>query len=78
VTLPAPVLDALREHKARRAANRLALGESWTESGLVFTTGFGTPIEPRNLNRHWINTRTKLGLDHVRFHDLSGTRPSRS
>jgi hypothetical protein len=27
-------------------------GPAWVDSGLVFTTVHGTPIEPRNLNRH--------------------------
>jgi len=53
VPLPASCLDALREHKVRQAQERLAAGPSWVASGLVFTTGRGTPIEPRNLNRHW-------------------------
>ncbi|GGY18275.1 tyrosine-type recombinase/integrase [Streptomyces djakartensis] len=32
----------------------------------------GTPIEPRNLNRHFYPIRERLGLD-VRFHDLRHT-----
>ncbi|MFI6360645.1 tyrosine-type recombinase/integrase, partial [Streptomyces sp. NPDC050743] len=43
-------------------------GERWQETGLVFTTRRGTPIEPRNLNRHFYPIRERLGLD-VRFHD---------
>ncbi len=51
--LPPLAVDALREHRARQAAERLSAGPAWQDSGLVFTTAHGTPIEPRNLNRHW-------------------------
>lgn len=71
--LPGTCLDALREHKARQARERLAAGPSWAASGLVFTTRHGTPIEPRNLNRHWHATREAIGLSTVRFHDLRHT-----
>jgi integrase len=71
--LPAPVVTALREHKARQAADRLALGPDWIDTGLVFTTGRGTPIEPRNLTRHFYGVRDRAGLPGVRFHDLRHT-----
>ncbi len=44
-------LDALKKHKARQAAERLAAGEMWTDTGYVFTTTAGTPIDPANLRR---------------------------
>jgi integrase len=74
-TLPLPALavDALREHRVRQAAERLAAGRAWTDSGLVFTTTHGTPIEPRNLNRHWYGVRDRSGLPDVRLHDLRHT-----
>jgi integrase len=37
---------------------------------LVFTTGIGTPIEPRNLNRHFARLLERAGLRRIRFHDL--------
>jgi integrase len=73
IPLPALAVDALREHKARQAADRLAAGPGWRDSGLVFTTATGTGIEPRNLNRHWYSLRTRAGVPSVRFHDLRHT-----
>ena len=61
IPLPALAVDALREHRARQAAERLAAGPAWQDSGLVFTTAHGTPIEPRNLNRHWYGLRDRTG-----------------
>lgn len=74
-TLPLPpqVITALRAHRARQAKERLAAGSSWADNDLVFTTALGTPIEPRNLNRHFYSIRAKAGLPDVRFHDLRHT-----
>ena len=70
IGLPAPCLAALREHKIRQEAERKVTGERWQDFGLVFTTGHGTPIEPRNLNRHFVRLLDAAGLRRVRFHDL--------
>ena len=37
----------LRTHRANQAAEALALGPDWVDSGLVFTSTVGTVIEPR-------------------------------
>jgi len=42
---------ALKLHRARQAAERLEAGSRWTETGHVFTTEIGTPIDPANLRR---------------------------
>lgn len=36
----------------------------------MFTTSIGTPIEPRNLSRHFDALREKAGVRRIRFHDL--------
>jgi integrase len=36
-----------------QAVERQTVGDDWREHGLVFTTKIGTPIEARNLNRHF-------------------------
>ena len=51
VPLPEISVRVLRAHRARQAAEMLALGPTWAESGLVFTSSVGTVIEPRNLSR---------------------------
>lgn len=72
VPLPAVCVDALRRRRDLQMEERHAVGERWQDSGLVFTTRLGTPIEPRNLNRHFYPIRERLELD-VRFHDLRHT-----
>jgi Phage integrase family len=44
-------VTALKLHQARQAAERLKAGNAWTETGLVFTTKIGCPINPANLRR---------------------------
>ena len=43
----------------------------WNDRGLVFTTRIGTPIEPRNLIRHFKTVLKKAALPPtIRSHDL--------
>jgi integrase len=70
VALPKNLVTALKEHKGRQEEAADRAGERWTHSGLVFTTAIGTPIEPRNLNRHFNALCDKAGIRRVRLHDL--------
>ena len=54
INLPATVADQLHGHRIRQAKERLALGPAWTDSGHVFTSTVGTPIDPRNLYREFL------------------------
>jgi integrase len=69
IPLPRAVVQVLREHKARQDAER-ATAELWADPDLVFTTSIGTPIEPRNLSRHFEALRDRAAVRKVRFHDL--------
>ena len=51
IPLPGGSAKVLRTHRANQAAEALALGPAWVDSGLVFISTVGTVIEPRNLNR---------------------------
>ena len=41
----------LRRHRTDQKAERDAAANQWPDSGLVFTTEFGTPVDPRNVLR---------------------------
>ena len=73
IPLPPPCVEALRQHRARQDREKLALGPDWTDSGLVFTTTIGTPIEPDNLRRSWDKVRGVTGDPPARLHDLRHT-----
>jgi integrase len=66
-------VDALREHRQRQTAERQAAGLAWQDTGYVFTTTTGTPIEPDNLRRSWYPIREVAGLGDVVFHGLRHT-----
>lgn len=48
---------------------REAAGDRWEETGYVFTTRSGRPIEPRNLYRSLIRVAGTAGLRVIRLHD---------
>ena len=45
-------------------------GPRWVDSGLVFTSTIGTPLEPRNVLRQFKAHLKTAGLPDQRFHDL--------
>jgi len=70
IALPGVVVEALQHHNARQSQERLLAGTRWHETGLVFTSTIGTPIEVGNLRRHFWRLLDKAGLPRMRFHDL--------
>jgi integrase len=51
LAMPQFVADALREHQARQAAERLRAGPHWKEHDLVFASTTGTPRSAGNVRR---------------------------
>jgi integrase len=49
--LPDLCVTALKVRKKQQDAGRDRAGDGWIDTGLVFTTRHGTPIEPRNFGR---------------------------
>lgn len=67
------VIAALKTHRRRQLEERMALGSAWQDSGLVFTSPIGTPMEPRNMTREFHRMLTAADVPRVRFHDLRHT-----
>jgi len=70
VPLPAPVVTVLRAWRRVQAADRLAWGPDWTDTGRVFTREDGTDVPGQ-----WVSVRFEIlayraGLPPVRLHDL--------
>jgi integrase len=53
VNLPEPLIAQLKSHRANQNALKLSHGRAWTNSGHIFTSSVGTPIDPRNLYREF-------------------------
>jgi integrase len=51
LALPAGCIDALRKQRAQQAAERLAAGEAWQDTALVFTTRHGSEVDAANIRR---------------------------
>jgi integrase len=64
------MVEALRQHKAGQREESLLAGPEWKETGLVFTTHWGSPIEPRNATRSFKRVLARAGIREIRFHDL--------
>jgi integrase len=67
--LPDVCVAALKLRKEQQDADRGR--RAWTETGLVFTTHHGTPIEPRNFNRSFDRCIAKAQVPKITVH---GTR----
>ena len=74
-TLPLPSICvvALRRHQLDRLAAREAAGEVWQDFPLIFTTRYGTPIEPRNFNRFWDRRCDLAGVRRITVHGARHT-----
>ena len=44
-------VDALRRQRVQQASERLAAGDQWEDTGLVFTTALGTAMDAANVRR---------------------------
>ena len=70
VPLSPAVVGMLRRHRTEQKAERLRAGDQWQETGLVFTTEFGTPVDPRNFLRVIEEAAKAAGVDGVGVHTL--------
>ncbi|TQM11000.1 tyrosine-type recombinase/integrase [Pseudonocardia kunmingensis] len=67
--LPGICATALRLRHDDQIRARAAAGSAWQGNDLVFTTRYGTPIEPRNFNRSWDARCAKADIRKITVHD---------
>jgi integrase len=70
IAMPEIVLKALKARRAQQAQERLLAGLRWRDTGLVFTSPTGGPLEPITLHRGFKRLLTKAEVSSTRFHDL--------
>ncbi|MFR9804928.1 tyrosine-type recombinase/integrase [Pseudonocardia sp. RS010] len=73
VGLPAELVVLLERHREEQAAERLTAGQLWRESGYVFTTPVGEPVNPNTDYHHWKRLLADAGLRDARLHDARHT-----
>ena len=73
IRLPQVAVSALLRHQARQEQERQFAGERWHETGHVFTTTIGTPLEGPTATHRFQRALKAAGLPRFRFHDLRHT-----
>lgn len=68
--LPPRALEAMKAHRARQLQERLQAGPKWQDTGFVFTSTIGTPVQPRNVFRDFRAMLQRANLPPIRLHDL--------
>jgi integrase len=69
VAIPVAAAEALARWQREQRKQRMSAA-AWADLGLVFTTGAGTAIEPRTIDRAWERLCKRAGVPGVRLHDL--------
>ncbi|MFE4423898.1 tyrosine-type recombinase/integrase [Streptomyces sp. NPDC056817] len=69
VPMPALCIAPLRWHRLRQREAFARTGVAWSETGYVFATRNGRPVEPRNVYRSFTRVAADAGLRVVRLHD---------
>ncbi|MGH3942518.1 MAG: site-specific integrase [Pseudonocardiaceae bacterium] len=62
LALPPQAVDVLKTHKAGQARDRLAVGQLWQETDLVFCTTVGTGLDAANVRRGFRTVVTAAGI----------------
>lgn len=65
------LLDCLREHRHRQLVMRVSAGSAWQDTGFVFTTRSGRPLDGDNVRREFKKLLAAAALPpDMRIHDL--------
>jgi integrase len=70
VNLPRGLVNLFLGHRKRQEEERDLMEDLWTDTGFIFTTNNGTPIDPRNLNREFVTICKQAGLEHWHPHEV--------
>jgi integrase len=70
VALPPELVKALRSHKARQAAERLAAANVWEDHDLVWCQPNGRPVDSRADWQEWSDILAEAGIGHAGTHAM--------
>jgi integrase len=73
ITMPKVAIDALTKHRASQEQERQFAGSRWRETGFVFTTTIGTPLDGSTVTHRFQQALKAAKLRRIRFHDLRHT-----
>lgn len=70
IGLDAMTVSALRAHRRSQLEERMAWGQAWTDSGLVFTREDGAGYHPERVTRMFQAAAARAGLPVIPLHGL--------
>ncbi|HEX4100244.1 MAG TPA: tyrosine-type recombinase/integrase [Pseudonocardiaceae bacterium] len=73
IGLPDELVALLKHHRAEQECERLKAAELWQETGYVFTTPTGGPLNPRTDYTEWKRLLERAGVPERRLHDARHT-----
>jgi integrase len=73
IPLPDICLAALHTLYEATKDQDVVVGSDWMGGRPIFTTGLGTPVEPRNFNRRWDSRITAAGVPRITVHGARRT-----
>ena len=73
VALDGATAEALRTHRRRQLAERLAAGPAYRDLGLVFSREGGSELDPDWMSKRFERLAASAGLPRIRLHDLRHT-----
>jgi integrase len=76
VPLTAEAIEALRKHRARQAAEKLASGAAYDDRGFIFADPLGSPIPPQRFTQAFDYYARKVALPTRKLHALRHTAAS--
>lgn len=73
IPLSPPCIKALKDHQRYQQAEQERAGALWQDTGYVFTTSIGTPLDLQHVTGHVKTLCDRAGIRRIRFHDLRHT-----
>jgi integrase len=73
IALSADTVSLLHEIRGKQMTQQLEVADAWTDSGYVFTTGDGMPVDPNLATRAFKKMVTTAGLPKLTIHGLRHT-----
>ncbi len=78
IALDPATVEVLKSQAARQLDEQLNQGETWVETGLVFTQECGEVLDPESVSRYFRQAVKKALLPTIRLHDLRHTHATLS